>query len=145
MILKSVFYYKRDAEDNDKSSGYYNLYPPTVNLNMNGSDFSGRKSHTKFAYMTVQPLGTSPFLINSMLFLALTPLSVLLASLTSLFPSAFHKVSLSPHINKVSIFYFLPYLSYICKSCDSFNKFLATKSCSYLGAEICTTVACRTK
>ena len=42
VILKSSFYSKRDAAGDDASSGYSNLSPPTVNLTMNVSDFSGR-------------------------------------------------------------------------------------------------------
>ena len=41
VLLKSTFYSKRDAAGYDASSVYYNLYPPIVNINLNGSDFSG--------------------------------------------------------------------------------------------------------
>ena len=41
VILNSSFGYKRDAAGDATFSGYYNMSPPTVNLNLNGSDFSG--------------------------------------------------------------------------------------------------------
>ena len=40
--LKSSFYSKKDAYENDAYSRYPNLSPPTVNLNLNGYDFRGR-------------------------------------------------------------------------------------------------------
>ena len=42
VLLNSSFYSKRDAVGDDESSGYLILPSPTVNLNMYGSDFSGR-------------------------------------------------------------------------------------------------------
>ena len=90
VLLKSIFDSKIDAAGDDTSSSYYNMSPPTDNMTLNGSDFSGRQSHTKFTFVTVQPLVTSPFMINSMVFFALTRLSIPLASLLSSFPTYFY-------------------------------------------------------
>ena len=42
LILNSSFDSKRDAAGDDASLGYSSMLPPTVNLNMYGSDCSGR-------------------------------------------------------------------------------------------------------
>ena len=42
VLLDSSAYSKRDASGDATSSGYSNLPSPTVNLTLNGSDFSGR-------------------------------------------------------------------------------------------------------
>ena len=42
VLLNSSFYSKRDAADDDASSGYSSLSPPTDNLNLYRSYFSGR-------------------------------------------------------------------------------------------------------
>ena len=42
VLLKSSFDSKRDSAGDDASLGYSNLYPHTVNMTLNGYDFSGR-------------------------------------------------------------------------------------------------------
>ena len=81
LIFNGISYSKRDAAGDVASFGYYNLYPTTFNMTQNGSDFSGWLLHT--IYMIVIPLGTSPFLINLIVFVALTRLSISLAILPS--------------------------------------------------------------
>ena len=41
MLLNSSFDSKTDAARYDASSGYYNLSTHTINMTINGSDFSG--------------------------------------------------------------------------------------------------------
>ena len=110
VLLKTSFDYKRDATGDDASSGYYNLSPPAVNLNLGGSDLSGQYSHTNFAYVTMKHLGNCQFLINSMVFAAFNLFPIPAESLQRLFTTAFHHVSLLPSINKVSIVSLLPWL-----------------------------------
>ena len=59
--------------------------------------------------MDVQPLGTSTFLINWIVFVDITWLLIQLVSLPSSFPTAFRQVSMLPPTNNVYIF-----LSYPC-------------------------------
>ena len=108
MILNISFYSKRDAAGGDTSSGYSSRSPPTVSLTLHGSDFSGRYSHTELSYVTVRPFGTYSFLIKYIVLVSLTRLSIPLEILPSSFPTAFHQVSLSPPIHKVSIAQFYP-------------------------------------
>ena len=108
VLFKSTFDSKRDAPGNDASSGCFSLYTPTVSLTRYVSYFSGFYSQTKFSYVTMQPFGTSSFLISYILFVDLIQLSIPLTSLPSSFPTAFCHVSLSPSINKMSIVYVLP-------------------------------------
>ena len=42
VLLISSFDSKRDAAGDDESSGYSSLSPPTINLTLHGSYFSGR-------------------------------------------------------------------------------------------------------
>ena len=42
VLLKISFYSKKYSTGDDSYSGYYNLSPSIVNLNINGSDFSWR-------------------------------------------------------------------------------------------------------
>ena len=113
MLLNISFDSKRDAAGDDVLSGYSSLSPPTLNLTLYGSGFSGQYSHKNIAYVTVRPFGTSSFLINSIVFVALTRSQIPLKSLPSSFQTALRQVSLSPPINKVSIVSFLPCLFYI--------------------------------
>ena len=79
--------------------------------------------------MTVQLFGTSTFMINLMVFVALTRLSIPLEIIPSSFPTAFHQLSLSPTINKVSIVSFLSCLLWMWKAYVNLNKWLATRCC----------------
>ena len=124
LLPNNSFDSKRDAVGNDASSGYSSLSPPTVSLTLYGSGFSGRCSHTKLTYVTVRLFGTYSFLINYIVLVALTRLWIPLARLPISFPTAFHQVSLSPPINKVSIVYFLPFLLKMWKSCSNLNIWL---------------------
>ena len=81
-------------------------------------------SHTQNLHMWLS------FLMNSILLVALTRLSIPLASLPSPFPTYFHQVLLSPPINRVSIVYFPPCLLYMWKACGNLNRLLATRCCA---------------
>ena len=102
VLLNRSFDSKRDAAGDDASSGYSSLSPTTVSLTMYGSNFRGRQSHTKLAYMTVRPVVTSYFLIKSIVLVDRTWLSIPLESLPSSFTTNFHQVSQSFTNNKVS-------------------------------------------
>ena len=108
VLLTIIFDSKRDAAGDDAPSEYSSLSPPTVSLTLYGSDFRRRYSHTKLEYVTVGPLGTSSFLINYIVLVSHTRLSIPLASLPISFPTDFHQVLLSPPIHKVSIVSFPP-------------------------------------
>ena len=110
--INIIFYFKRDADGDDAPSGYSIISPPNVNLTLYGSDFSGRQSHTKLAYVTVRPVGNSSFLVNYIMLVARTQLSIPLASLTSSFSKDLHHVSISFPNNKLSIVSFPPCLFY---------------------------------
>ena len=93
--------------------------------------------------MTVQPLGNSTFLINPMVFVAITWFSISLASLLIQFPTAFHQLSLSPRIDKVYIVCILLCLFYMWKTCGNLKNDCQQHSV-LLGCGNCFTISCRT-
>ena len=79
------------------------------------------------AYVTVRHVGTSSFLINHIVLVACTRLSILLVSLPSSLPTAFHQVPLSLPNNEVSIVSFRPCLLQMWETCGKLKRLLATR------------------
>ena len=90
VVLNSNFESKRDAAGDNASSWYSSLSPRTVNLVRNGSDFSGRQSTIKLAYVTVRPAGTSSLLVNLIvmvfLYLVVNPIGKSSKFISIIFP-----------------------------------------------------------
>ena len=117
------------------------MSPPTVSLTLYGSDFSGRKSHTKLAYVNLRPVGTSYFMIHYIVLVACTWLSIPLESIPGSFPTAFHQVSLSFTNNKVSAAFFPPLLIVDAERMWLVEEMVGEKVLICLGAEILSEVA----